>query len=297
MCPAGNPSELYRLIDQASFRVDIVDKPLSGRGTAFAVSERELVTAAHVVEKSGGRVIIRGNSGTSSICKVTRTDTDADIAIIETVESPKTSCILPIDADCPAIGTRCLWGGYARFPGEATPDRIRFGHGLVASSVYQKNGRYYFDVDGNFNPSHSGSALVDAVSGKVIGVVIRSAGTLSKELKRNKARLMALEYVLAGVDTPMSETQFIFQKTQPEDDEILRVLEDAGLAWCEIEPLYGPKTGITVAGNAGDAIRASLRIITEMGQSIEEAVENSYQMGVGICLSAEHILSLVSGNK
>ncbi len=82
----------------------------------------------------------------------------------------------------PEIGQMCIWGGYPRLVGEPSP-RLRFAQGMVSSEVYNSREGVFFELDGMFNSGHSGSAVINRDTGNLVGIVIKSAGSLEKEFE------------------------------------------------------------------------------------------------------------------
>lgn len=167
-------------VRRATCRVDTSRGQL---GTSFWVSDSHLITAAHVVESATkSELNIRTFDGETIEIEVVESDpnnneeTGTDIAVIEATQPPTTHESIDISSELPSIGTDVFWTGYARLFGEAEIDRQRFGWGKVASSPYGEDTQSFFEVDGLFNPSHSGGPVVSKSSEKVVGVVSASAG-------------------------------------------------------------------------------------------------------------------------
>ena len=167
-------------INQATCRVDKADNQL---GSAFSVGSDSLVTAAHVVEPhADDGVSIETSTGESFSCEVEHCDPThegsrgTDLALLQSEEELSDSKALPISSEIPSVGVGVLWSGYARLFGESKIERQRFGWGRVASKEYGENNAQLFEVDGLFNPSHSGGPVISEESEEVVGVVSASAG-------------------------------------------------------------------------------------------------------------------------
>jgi len=148
-------------IREATCRVDSKGEQL---GSSFWVDENMLLTAAHVTEAADqNSIVVRTVKGESLDAQVVHQDVNtdsnsgSDIALLETTEMPNIYETLSINTSIPSIGTEVVWSGYARLFGESKIDRQRFGWGQVASKEYGENDGVFFEVDGLFNPSHSGA--------------------------------------------------------------------------------------------------------------------------------------------
>lgn len=162
-------------------------------GSAFAISEKTLLTAYHVVDNKGkdlpeGLVCMKEPDGQNCTGRVVASDSEADIARIDLEESLNLSDPLSLSEHRPMVGSSCIWGGFPRLVGESSP-RLRYALGMVSSDIYEIRGGLFVEIDGNFSPGHSGSAILDVDSGEVIGVVSRSAGDLQNQLRKLERRL------------------------------------------------------------------------------------------------------------
>lgn len=167
------------IVRYATCRIDSDSEQI---GTSFWIDENMLLTAAHVTDAANGdTVLIRTVNGEKFDGHIlwqdinTKTNPGSDIALIYTDEMPDNYETLTIDASIPTIGTEVYWSGYAQLIGEPQIDRQRLGWGRVASVKYGNRGSF-FEVDGLFNPGHSGSPVVLSGTTRVVGLISASAG-------------------------------------------------------------------------------------------------------------------------
>jgi len=175
----------------ATCRVDVKGRHL---GSAFWVDDRLLLTADHVVrEAERDTFTLNTHDGARITSHVSDQIGGADLAMLQADERPSRVESLSVSADVPEIGSEVVWTGYARLIGEGQLDRQRFGWGPIASTSYANDGGRFFEVDGFFNPGHSGGPVIDQASEKVVGVVSESAGNFEKKLELWDDRVHRLE--------------------------------------------------------------------------------------------------------
>lgn len=282
--------QIEEQIRQATCRVDGKDGQL---GSSFWVDNEYLVTAAHVVEAvPDDELKIRTYDNESIEVEVIESDpnteleTGTDLAVIKAGQSPSKHESLTVSSELPSIGTDVLWAGYARLFGEAEIDRQRFGWGKVASKPYGEAVQSFFEVDGLFNPSHSGGPVVNEKSGNVVGVVSASAGGFD-ELESGWAervnRLTELFNLKQQADNMMFQNMVYNDPKDAFHDK--RVLENLGLnveidsSGDDIKLQYSPEEIPIQAGF----------IQAEVSKLLLDTAQNTFQMGVGIASGGDSL--------
>ncbi len=183
-------------------------------GTAFAISDSTFLTANHVVNpereiKPKHTVkLSRPNSGIAPFeGTIKKVDNQSDLARIVTTSNIQVKEPFDVVEPAPAIGQMCIWGGFPKLVGEPSP-RLRFAQGIVSSEVYGSQGKEFFELDGMFNSGHSGSSVVNIKTGNLVGVVIKSAGSLVKEFDKAVGIFKVIEAIQSNWQ--------IFEKTRDE---------------------------------------------------------------------------------
>lgn len=273
-----------KIIRLSTCRIDSAGEQL---GSCFWVDDNQLLTAAHVTEAAEqGSITVRTSEGETIEGEVIREDlnTDenpgSDIAVIKTEEQPDKFETLPINKDLPSIGTDVVWSGYARLMGESKIDRQRFGWGKVASVDYGNNEGSFFEVDGLFNPSHSGGPVVVAETGQVVGVVSASAGGFER-LKQEWTKRVNLLQELLSLSKNAGGMMFrTYTYTQPEDaikDKAL--FEQMGLS---VESDTDDEGNMTLQIDVEEIPVAASQIQSELAKLLLDTAQATFQMGVGI---------------
>lgn len=191
-----------------------------------------------------------------------------------------------------------------------------------------------FYVDGNFSPAQSGSPILNINSGNVIGVVSRSAGDprfkfvkiekYTKTLNFLTERTNVLSDLFTSVERLhrelkidwnipsdyfhfLKEGQLSHHKGEI-SEEILETLREIGVELREMShynihyvfgnPTPDEKPTIdTVAIVGFDKImRGIISIISEIVSTIEEVVDDTYQMGVGLARGGKPIIDYIHKN-
>lgn len=282
-------------IRKATCRVDGGGHQL---GSSFWVDDQNLVTAAHVIEEApGSNLELQAFDGENLEAEVVATDPGtaetlgSDLALVEVNKTPSEYEILDIETTVPSIGTEVLWSGYAKLFGEERIDRQRFGWGNVASETYGNGRGSFFEVDGLFNPSHSGGPVVDVETGNVVGIVSASAGRfddLVSEWSELVSRLTGL-----------------FKVQQQGDNIHFRTLRysDPGKAFQEKAALenLGLDTDIDVSSDPIELtfsppdipIQAGF-VQAEISKLLFDTAQRTFQMGVGIASGGEKLHDMLS---
>jgi V8-like Glu-specific endopeptidase len=276
-------------VKQATCRVDSGDAQL---GSSFWIDEGVLLTAAHVTEVAKqGSVRVRTIHGDKIEAEVVYQDVNtednlgSDIAVLETDKMPDEGTTLPINPDIPPIGTEVVWSGYARLIGESKIDRQRFGWGKVASGQYGEGNSAFFEVDGLFNPSHSGGPVVDTQSGEVVGVVSASAGgfeRLEKEWEERIGMLQELFSLQQGSSGMLFRTYTYEQPENALHDKA--VFERLGLS---VETETNNDGNMELQINTEEIPVATSQVQAELSKLLLDTAQATFQMGVGIASGGE----------
>lgn len=299
------------------------------------VNERKSLT-------SDTKVHLTNNKGKIFEGIIIETNKEADLTVIE----PKLDLRLSTPFDkvdiLPDVGTECIWGGFPRLVGEHSTHRIRFARGMVSSNVYSTKKGSYFDVDGIFNPGHSGSAVISIKTGELIGVVSRSAGELDEHFDNASNTIKAIQAIQSSwqlfekTRQTMKEIYDYFRETIPEIngrfEEISRWLSSLGSStfwgqlpnpaalWIRSEwenNIHGKipnevarileEKGITVSrypnnkttdltclrAESDVAWRALIQLMLEWTELMKVAINESFQMGIGIASCGEPLRQLL----
>lgn len=285
-----------QIIRKATCRVDQGGSQL---GSSFWVDDQYLVTAAHVVEEvTDNNFTIKTFDGEIIGVEVVASDpgrpetSGSDLAVIKADQTPDQCETLDIEVTVPPIGTEVLWSGYARLFGEKDQtDRQRFGWGNIASETYGNNSGDFFEVDGLFNPSHSGGPVVDVETGNVVGIVSASAGeftALESSWSDLVGRLTSLFNLRRHGDAMM---HWGWEYSDPgEAFQNKRILEDLGL---------NPEVD-----TSGENIKLEFRpeeipiqagfVQAEISKLLLKTAQSTFQMGVGIASGGEPLQEMLS---
>lgn len=146
--------------------------PDIGRGTGFWISERQLVTANHVLqdgEPSCGVTVEW--PGTRSSASAAYTSVLTDLAIL-TLDAPFNRLILKLaERDAPRIGEVVCSGAYPR----GSRSEAVLVCGPIVKSVLCKSG---IGFQASLSPGFSGAPVVDS-RGTVLGMVIQAGESTS----------------------------------------------------------------------------------------------------------------------
>jgi hypothetical protein len=282
--------ELEEQVRRATCRVDTNDSQL---GSSFWVDDKYLITAAHVIEAvSNSELKIQTWDNESIEVEVIESDpnagqeTGADLAIIKPVKTPQNHESLTVNSNIPSIGTDVFWAGYASLFGETEIDRQRFGWGKVASEPYGEDEQNFFEVDGLFNPSHSGGPVVNKKTGEVVGVVSASAGGFDELESAWGERVNMLTELF---DLQRQSNNMLFSNLTYEDPSKAfndkRVLENLGLdvktdsSGEGVKLTYSPEEIPIQAGF----------VQAEISKLLFDTAQNTFQMGVGIASGGENL--------
>jgi len=285
--------------EKATCRVDFGNNQL---GSSFWVSETELISAAHVVDvPSNDNLSIKTHNNESIPVEVTQIDAEnqdgsgTDLALLEIDSRPNNHEILNISPEIPPIGSEVFWSGYARLFGESKIERQRFGWGKVASNKYGNERAEFFEVDGIFNPSHSGGPVISQETGEVVGVVSASAGAfdqLEQMWSKRSSNLseafkiyeVSTEGSQAGVRTTLSASN------PAEMAQVQHIFDQIGI---DYDVNTDEDGNITVTYLRAELpVRAGV-MLSEMSQLLLDTARNTFQMGVGIASGGKVLNDLV----
>lgn len=288
---------IERQIRKATCRVDSNNQQL---GTAFWVSDDRLVTAAHVVDAfDGDRASIQTVEGDSIQFQVVSSDPHTpsspgtDLALIEADSRPDDQETLDLVGDIPPVGGEVVWSGYARLFGEPKIDRQRFGWGKVASTAYGPGDIGMFEVDGLFNPSHSGGPVVSEESGKVVGVVSASAGAFEKLEDAWAKRANLLGEILQVYKMSVGESGFNMSVTPPDPGAgaALQVTFDQA----DIDYDVTTNNGQMEISFYREELPGGIgTMLNQMSQLLLDTAQSTFQMGVGISSGGDPLTDLLS---
>ena len=280
---------LHQKIRKATCRVDSGGEQL---GSSFWVGDNMLLTAAHVTEAAQkDSIVVRTVEGELLDAHVVHQDinTDSnpgsDIALLETNEMPDVCETLSIKTSIPSIGTEVVWSGYARLFGEPKIDRQRFGWGQVASVEYGEDDGVFFEVDGLFNPSHSGGPVVVSETGQVIGLVSASAGGFEELEQEWIGRIEMLQELFRLQQRPNGMLFRTFTYEEPEnalhDKELF---ERLGLG---VDTDTDNDGNMQLQINTEEIPIAAGQIQAELGKLLLDTAQATFQMGVGIATGGD----------
>ena len=278
-------------IKKATCRVDSDGQQL---GSSFWVDENRFLTAAHVTEAADqGSISIKTFDGESIEAQVVYQDLNhdddpgSDLALLETNAKPERYDILGINTEIPPIGTDVTWSGYARLIGEPQIERQRFGWGKIASEGYGGDSSSFFEVDGLFNPSHSGGPVVRTESGEVVGVVSASAGGFEKLEEQWTYQVSKLQELFR---LHQHSPEMLFSTITYEDPELAieaqRTFTELGL---DIESDTDEQGNIMLRINTEQIPIAAGQVQAELGKLLLDTAQATFQMGVGIASGGDEI--------
>lgn len=137
----------------------------SASGSAFVISRDGLaLTNSHVIEAQG-ELIARFADGTTRPSRVVRANEEADIALIE-IACEEDCWTVSLNAEDPAVGSDLFVIGTP-----LTESLSRTMTQGIVSGLRLSAGVTLIQTDAAVNPGSSGGPMVDAASGRVIGIV------------------------------------------------------------------------------------------------------------------------------
>lgn len=273
----------------ATCRVDVKGRHL---GSAFWVDDRLLLTADHVVrEAERDTFTLNTHDGARITAHVSDQIGGADLAMLQADERPSGVESLSVSADVPEIGCEVVWTGYARLIGEGQLNRQRFGWGPIASTSYANDGGRFFEVDGLFNPGHSGGPVIDQASEKVVGVVSESAGNFEKKLELWDDRVHRLENMFTLTSEISGSQKTSFLEYDSIEDAVLEkdILEDFGLS---VE-LAKQGDDVFLRFDVLEASVLASKVQAEMMRSLLDIALKSFQMGFGVASGGQPLSEFV----
>ncbi len=276
---------------RATCRVDGDSEQL---GTAFWISEQHLLTADHVAGANDDLRLTTNNGDVLEGEIVKRSEDSgikgADVALLRTSVTPDDVEILSISPTIPEIGSEVIWSGYARLFGEDEIERQRLGWGRVASEPYRDLQGLFFEVDGLFNPGHSGGPVIVEKTGDVVGVVSASAGDFEKLTQEWTERVKMLQELFK-----LQQSGGMLFRTFTYDDpknaiHDQSVFQQLGLS---VESKTDDDGRIQLKINTEEIPIAAGKFQAEMGKLLLDTAIATFQMGVGIASGGEPLKNFV----
>lgn len=162
--PVTTPSGTGSVVDIYNRSIDAiyeVETP-GGTGTAFAISGRQAITAAHVVEGSKAVTLI-STSGARLTARVVKRDAQRDVALLE-LAGAEFPVALNLSRDFALTGAQVIVIGCPLGAcGSVTT-------GIVSFSARRIQGVALVQIDAQINPGNSGGPILNT-NGDVIGIV------------------------------------------------------------------------------------------------------------------------------
>lgn len=279
-------------LQDSVFRVDGDGDQL---GTAFRIDEEAFLTADHVVEGAEDATLtLWFAKGVSVKARIAARRPGSDIAVLAPEgDIPQRASEVRGPAEPPSIRDEVAWCGFARLIGEEKMDRRRFGWGRVASTTYTVGGGVFFEVDGGFNPGHSGGPIVDSDSGELLGVVSATAGGFDQLAKIWRGRTQKIR-TLQQLSARLNQGGGFMTRWKHD-------LPEEGLR--QAEAFRGLGLDPQVESNEDGTIQVSLQR-SQIPVAIADAlgdlallqmgtIEKTFQMGVGIATTGEPLEELI----
>ncbi len=313
-----------------SISVKTKDNDYSRYGTGFLFTDSYILSALHVLIDRENEsidditeIVLTSNSGVMDTGTVEVIREVEDLVVLKTNLVSKLQPV-EVSGDIPDIGTKCLWLGYPRLIGERSTRRVRYGWGKVSSKPPETNSGI-FEIDGNFSPGHSGAPVFNEKTDSVIGVVSRSVGDPREHFKRFRRYVEALEFIapllklpsellksireMMGprrIDLPDDAFSFTVEGEVPKDADgitmsVIRTLEEVGVdvrkySYFNLRALDDetqPKSVKALDIYGFDSLmRGAINLILQISNSVESAVNDTYQMGIGIASGGKPLIDL-----
>jgi S1-C subfamily serine protease/membrane protease YdiL (CAAX protease family) len=174
--PQKQLAPLAALTAKAKNSTVMVENPGKGLGSGFVISKDGLLfTNAHVVDDSKV-VVVKFENGMTGMARVVAVNHDKDIALVQLPKHPegKDWEAIELAAEAPSEGEEVIALGHPR----GLPFTVTRG---IVSGVGARGNLYveHVQTDAAINPGNSGGPLVDANTGKVVGMntqIITQAG-------------------------------------------------------------------------------------------------------------------------
>lgn len=137
-------------------------------GSGFVISEAgDILTNTHVIEGTS-TVIVTFYDGSYSRVRVVKTDKVLDVALLNT-ELPANVGPLEKDLNLASIGRKILVMGFPL--GSALGREMTLTDGLISSVRQGSYDKIWYQISAPVNLGNSGCPLLDAETGKVLGIV------------------------------------------------------------------------------------------------------------------------------
>ena len=303
-------------------------------GSAFALSKDTLLTAYHVIEDEETKspipkVVVRNDDDFEVTGTITRHDIVSDLAIIQCDEELTKVESYKFDSKIPKVGSSCIWGGYPKIYGEEETLRKRFAQGIISSCVYPQSSKQFMEVDGIVSYGHSGSAVFNCDNGKILGVMIGSAGDFRNHMNKSLTFIKALRVLVEKWDI-FEEIVRNMEELNKQKNDIIKVLNDkldcnlyedgfySGRWDVSIPRIIQPRVqkaledlsihvsrqktpwgdhpeGTNLTAFSQDiAFKALLALLTSWTENIELALQETVQVGIGTISLYENIKPLLN---
>ena len=314
----GN-QELYDIISNNVFNIDIPDLGLFQVGTGFAISATKFVTAYHNLNEldNGAHINLVHPSMNTHTGRIVDYSETADLAVIEIDSGINNFNPFTINENPPSLGSFCIWGGYANLVGETSSRRVRFGHGMTCSKPYGTDEVTFFEIDGIFNTGYSVSTVLNTETNQVVGVVSRSAGDvleylqvtrtymdalqiLSKDMKFLEDIVKSIDQLVSAAGTfaisPSADWSTSVDGNLPE--RIKRIFEEYDVGMTILQKLdWLPDDGDAVQTRIMSSVPVLLRtiigIILRLLKTNQSAIDESFQMGVGVVTGGQQMIDFI----
>jgi len=266
------------------------------QGSAFWVADGHLITAAHVVANNDSDdITVQTHNGEALDADViyadqnTAKDPGSDIAVLSTDSFPGECQSLSVSSTIPDIGMNVVWSGYARLVGEDPIDRQRFGWGRIASLSYPSGDGAFFEVDGLFNPSHSGGPVVNEETGEVVGIVAQSAGSFEDlyEQWEEKVETLTGLFRLSEQSQGMMYRNFSYADPGKAVHD-MAVFDRLGV---EYEQEVNDDGNYKISVNTEQIPIAAGRVQAEISELLLDTAWKTFQMGVGIASGGDELIN------
>jgi hypothetical protein len=267
---------------------------------------------------------LTSSSGEMVKASVEESIEDMDLVVMKT-ERALEPRLHGISEKIPPIGRDCFWCGYPMLIGEGSPRRVRYGWGKISSLPYGSN-TGIFEVDGNFSPAHSGSPIVDATSNLIIGVVSRSVGDPRNHFRKYRRYIEALRFIAPHLNLPSQLLESIKNTVNPRQQyqlpgdsmefmvegevspestgitkSIIDTLKEVGMdvreySYHNLRAMHDPEAPKSIPASKiigfDSMMQGVINLILMITDSVESAINETYQMGIGIASGGEALFDL-----
>ena len=267
-------------------------------GSAFLVSENELLTAYHVIKSSQSpyvKLFFEGET-VNARAKILRVNKAADLALLRLIDKLKTKRDhLNCTEEIPNLGEEVVWCGFAQLIGEEDISRIRMGWGRVASRPYKKEGGIFFEVDGLFNPGHSGGPVVLADTGEVVGVIKASAGSIEPLINEWRDRAEKIQILSYLASKSFRGGGFFTTVRVPDEETANKMIEELRRLGLTVDQPTRDEGMFVVNFQRDEILLAISRFLSELAESLVVTADMTFQMGLGIASGGKPLMNILKG--